>query len=298
MRNNYSNFNHLSVFGKVVDKPDFFEGLMSFKVFQEGTNLFMNVLCEEDESIKLGYTLDVRGKLMFDVDEQELILHATEIFVVSNGSKVKETLTTIFQKKQSANIELNNREEDTPAVVEIQNHSEQTSIAETVVTSQPTNVLNEPPAIEKNTDSNATGTGFKLFKVSKPEETEQLPPANQQNAAPAPMQQPAPQYVQQNAPQAPVQQPVSQNVPHNATQMAQQNFVEPQFVANTAPQQVPPTNVGNGTPNIQGQQIQQPPVQQEQSVVTVAPRVPSTPAVTEKVEETNNTGYSLSDFDC
>lgn len=259
MRNNYSNFNQFAVFGKVTGKPDFFDGLMSFPVFQEGTNLFMNVLCEENRSIKLGYTLDLRGKLMFDTDEEELILHATDIFVVSTGSKVKEVVSEhlseqkVYTQKMESTVR---KEANLPADTDIPQHSEQPVHIDTTVHSEPQNEI--PNEVVQVPNAQPADTGFKLFKVSQP----------QQNAP----QEPAQSHVQPPVTTPPVT--VVQN------QQPAQNVVS---VEQSAPTQQPvekvPDDVISVAPRVPAEQTQQ---------VEDVPEVP----------EAEKTGYDVSDFDC
>lgn len=269
MRNNYSNFNQLSVFGKVTGKPEFFDGLMSFPVFQEGTNLFMNVLCEENRAIKLGHTLDLRGKLMFDAEDEELILHATDVFVVSTGLKVKDVISESLseQKGYAQKMESTVRKEvNLPTNTDIPTHSEPQPVP-----TYPTNTsepqFETPNEVVHVPNSQPADTGFKLFKVSQP---------------------------QTNAPQEPVQQysqPQSNTIVQNEQPVQNVVPVE-QFIA--------PQPSVEETPVAQSVTPQQPVENVPDDVISVAPRVSPEPVqqVSEEPVAQENTGYDVSDFDC
>lgn len=168
-----SEFNQLSIFGKVVEKPDFFDGLMSFPLFQEGTNLSLHVLCEADHDIKLGYTLDARGKLMFDPEDEELVLHASDVFIVEGTPKFKEELIknpSIMERPAHINPQ---REVQTQTLPE-DSIVIQPTFEEPIIAPQPvsTNLVIEEqmppqqPVVETPVAQTNEQTGFKLFKVS------------------------------------------------------------------------------------------------------------------------------------
>lgn len=76
------NFNELNIIGKVVSNPDFFDGFMSFQMFQESTNLSVKVVALDSTPVKMGQLVNVRGKLVFDTDDNQLVCGANVLFSV------------------------------------------------------------------------------------------------------------------------------------------------------------------------------------------------------------------------
>lgn len=88
MQETRSNYNNLSIYGKVVGKPEYFDGMMAFSLYQEDNNLSMHVVYEKELLLKQGEIVDVRGKLSFDAEDEILILHAQTIIAVERAPKV------------------------------------------------------------------------------------------------------------------------------------------------------------------------------------------------------------------
>jgi hypothetical protein len=183
MQETRENFNNLSIYGKVVGKPEYFDGIMSFSLYQEGNNLFMHVVSTKEVSIKQGQILDVRGKLTFDAEDEVLILQANTIIPVEQAPKhspesVKKKEQSVIQEPaveiSSPAIEV---EEVTPTVsietaiqtedkvvsvdiptIEVKPETP-VSVSTPVSTPVPTPEPVVPPSVKEE-------SSFKLFKVS------------------------------------------------------------------------------------------------------------------------------------
>lgn len=196
MQETRSNFNNLSIYGKVVGKPEYFDGIMAFTLYQEDNNLSMQVVYEKELPLKQGEIVDVRGKLSFDAEDEILILHAQAIIQVERAPKVfskpvKTEQSIVEDTPTETSVETLIKEDDKD--VELVVSPEVT--AQTEDKAQPTapvETIKEvaapmPVATQTPTAPTKEEQSFRLFKVSEDAPPESTSPEVSVETPPTPV---------------------------------------------------------------------------------------------------------------
>lgn len=213
MQETRSNYNNLSIYGKVVGKPEYFDDMMAFTLYQEDNNLSMHVVSEKVLILKQGEIVDVRGKLSFDAEDEILILHAQTIIPVASAPKVftkpiksEQTITADTIKETPAEPPVMESDMDVELIVspdtatqtedKVQSTESVEAVKEvaesTPVTPPQTTVEPEPIKEEQS---------FRLFKVSDDAPPEKPTLAAEVETTPTPVTpEPTPVVKEEEAP--------------------------------------------------------------------------------------------------